>query len=84
VNGDRANQWYHSAALGNLTANVSATRLNALVDKWFKGGDLPQIVDPSLSTLRYERAAGSLFVNGAATPTSIKVLWGLLLPRHIG
>jgi hypothetical protein len=66
VNGDRANQRYHGAALGNLQANVSATRLNALVDKWFKGGDLPQIVDPSLGTLRYEKAEGSLFVNGAS------------------
>ncbi len=40
--------------------------MNKLVDKWFKGGDVPLAQDNSLHTLRYETVSGSLFVNGAS------------------
>jgi Calpain family cysteine protease/RTX calcium-binding nonapeptide repeat (4 copies) len=63
ANGDAANAHYQGAALGNLVAG-SADRLNKLVDKWFKGGDVPVATDDKLPTLRYVNVSGSLFVNG--------------------
>lgn len=65
ANGDRANARFQGASLGNLKAGVSGAHLTKLVGKWFKGEDLPEIVDAKLRTLRYEKAFGSLFVNGA-------------------
>jgi hypothetical protein len=62
VNGNTANANYQGAALGNVAAGSQGQVLTKLVDKWFKGGDLP--VATGFSTLRYERVAGSLFVNG--------------------
>jgi hypothetical protein len=61
VNGDRANGFYQGNTLGNLAAGSTGQHLNKLVDKWFKGGDLP-----SLAGLRgqYRYVSGSLFVGG--------------------
>ncbi len=64
VGSDPANATYQQLPLGNLAANQPGDHLEKLVDKWFEGGDLPEAVDPSLSTLRYEHASGDLFVNG--------------------
>ncbi len=61
ANGDRANQRYRGGALGNLAAGSSGDRLHKLVDKWFKGGDLPAI---SGSGAHYEYVYGNLFVGG--------------------
>lgn len=55
VNGNPANV---NSGIGNLVANNSSTKLNSLVDKWFKGLDRP---DTGYS---YQQAAGSLFVSG--------------------
>lgn len=65
ANGDRANAGYQGTALGNLTAGVTGDHLNKLVDKWFRGTDVPWAADADLSTLRYEKVSGSLFVGGA-------------------
>jgi len=62
--GDPANATYQAQPLGNLAAGVRGSHLDKLVDKWFKGGDLPVIEDRTLRTLRYERVAGQLFVGG--------------------
>jgi hypothetical protein len=59
--GDAANARYHGAKLGNLFAGTSGSHLNALVDKWFKGGDRPSIGNHDGS---YVFALGDLFVNG--------------------
>jgi hypothetical protein len=65
VNGDTANQHYKGANLGNLAAGSSATRLNQLVDKWFKGGDRPTAYSYSGTTLyNYQDVSGSLFQSG--------------------
>jgi hypothetical protein len=60
ANGDRANQWYQGGTLGNLYAGASGVHVNKLVDKWFKGGDLPGID----AEFHYEYAYGQLFMNG--------------------
>lgn len=59
ANGDRANQTYKGAALGNLAAGSSGEHLNKLVDKWLRGGDLPDSGGRA-----YRFISGSLFVNG--------------------
>jgi len=64
ANGDRANAGYQGAPLGNLAAGQAGDHLETLVDKWFEGDDVPWAADAKLSTLRYEQASGSLFVNG--------------------
>src|SRR5207253_1888283 len=43
ANGDPANAHYQGAALGNLAAGSSGHQLSELVDKWFLGGDLPDL-----------------------------------------
>ncbi|MHB8973407.1 MAG: C2 family cysteine protease [Pirellulaceae bacterium] len=60
VNGNRANATYLGQALGDLVAGSSATQLNRLVDKWFRGADHP------VTSYAYQSFAGSLFVNGPA------------------
>lgn len=63
--GDRANQVYKGASLGNLAAGSSGVHLNSLVDKWMLGGDLPAL--PTLNNVRvdgYAYVSGSLFVDG--------------------
>ena len=59
-----ANAHYQGASLGNLAANDSGTKLDTLINKWFKGTDHPATVYGSQSQ-NYETADGSLFVNGA-------------------
>ncbi len=66
INGDTANAHYRGESLGNLAAGVQGAHLTKLVDKWFKGGDMPEAADESLRTLRYAYVNGSLFVNGAS------------------
>jgi hypothetical protein len=66
VNGDVANQWYTggaktSASLGNLFAGSTSGQMEQLINKWFMGGDRPQL-DGSV----YTYTQGSLFVNGAS------------------
>ncbi len=61
--GDRANQWYKGTTLGNLISGTSGAHLNALVDKWMRGGDLPAMPDARVDGYSY--VSGSLFVNGA-------------------
>ena len=51
---------YLGQALGNLVAGSSATQLNKLIDKWFRGADHP------VTNYTYQSFAGSLFVNGPA------------------
>ncbi len=60
VNGDRANQVYKGANLGNLQANSSDRHLANLVDKWFFGGDRPA------TQYAYRAASGQLFQNGVS------------------
>ncbi len=63
ANGDRANQWYQGGTLGNLVAGDTGQRLNRLVDKWFRGGDLPSVAgvdDP----LYWSYVQGSLYRSG--------------------
>lgn len=62
--GDLANARFQGQPLGNLAAGSRGGQLDLLVAKWFKGRDLPVAADDSLSTLRYEMVAGSLFVDG--------------------
>jgi Ca2+-binding RTX toxin-like protein len=62
VNGDRANQWYQGGTLGNLTAGVGGQHLTNLVDKWFKGGDLPTLA--GVADVVYTNVSGSLFKDG--------------------
>lgn len=62
VKGDRANQWYKGTTLGNLVAGSTGTHLNALVDKWMRGGDLPALPDVRVDGYAY--VSGSLFVDG--------------------
>jgi hypothetical protein len=61
VNGDRANGWYQGSTLGNLFAGASGIHLTKLVDKWFKGGDLPRLA--TNANAMYGYVSGSLFVN---------------------
>jgi hypothetical protein len=57
VNGNPANAYYQGSALGNLVVGDTATKLNHLVNKWFKGTDHP------VATYAYgtSMAGGSLF-----------------------
>ena len=61
VNGDRANGWFQGSTLGNLAAGSSGAHLNNLVNKWFKGGDLPGVGNTGA---QYRYVSGNLFVNG--------------------
>lgn len=63
VLGDPANAHFQRQTLGNLAANVSGDHLTKLVDKWFRGMDLPVHPD-TVSSARYEAVQGSLFVGG--------------------
>jgi hypothetical protein len=63
VNGNRANAHYQGATLGNLAAGSSATQLDKLIDKWFKGTD-----HPDSGGYTYRLTTGSLF---AGTPTHV-------------
>ena len=56
--GTPANATYQGTTLGNLAAGSSANQLTMLVNKWFLGMDNP------LSSYGYQKASGSLFVNG--------------------
>jgi hypothetical protein len=60
VNSDLANQTYLGNALGNLSANSSATQMENLINKWFLGLDRP------ITPYTYQYASGSLFQNGAS------------------
>lgn len=65
VNGDFANRNYQGAALGDLAVGSSAVHLEALVDKWFLGGDRPvaeSYWDGTMFT--YQFANKPLFENG--------------------
>jgi len=68
INGNRANALFQGAVLGNLSAGSPALRLNRLVDKWFRGADVPSA--PLVSN-KYAAASGSLFVDDVAL-TDIK------------
>ena len=57
---NNANDYYQGSALGDLAANNPGTKLTKLVNKWFKGLDRP------ITTYDYEKATGSLFVNGTS------------------
>ncbi|MEM9220298.1 MAG: C2 family cysteine protease [Cyanobacteria bacterium P01_F01_bin.150] len=59
VNGTSANTFYQGGTLGNLDAGSSSEHLNALVNKWFMGGDRP--APPEGFTMTYAKANGSLF-----------------------
>jgi hypothetical protein len=59
VNSDLANQTYLGNALGNLSANSSATQMENLINKWFLGLDRPS------TPYTYQYASGPLFQNGA-------------------
>ena len=58
VNTNPANTYYQGDALGNLAASDASTKLDKLVNKWFKGLDHPD------TAYNYQQAAGSLFVSG--------------------
>jgi hypothetical protein len=60
VNSDLANQTYLGNALGNLSANSSATHMENLINKWFLGLDRPS------TPYTYQYASGSLFQNGVS------------------
>jgi len=72
VNGNRANVTFQGRSLGNLTPGSSAAQLNALVDKWFLGADVPVLTSTSYS---YQTAFGNLF-NG--TPSYLDQKQGML------
>jgi hypothetical protein len=61
VGGNPANVNYQGATLGNLAAGDTATKLDKLIDKWFKGTDHPTPTDASYT---YQTTSGSLFVGG--------------------
>lgn len=63
VLGNAANANFQGSALGNLTANSTATKLDKLVDKWFLGADHPDASYSGL-TVTYATASGSLFGTG--------------------
>jgi hypothetical protein len=60
VNSELANQTYQGNALGNLSANSSATQMDKLINKWFLGLDRPS------TSYTYQYASGSLFQNGVS------------------
>jgi hypothetical protein len=67
VNGNIANANYQGQALGNLYAGSSDRQIEALVDKWFFGGDRPIAASPDNNTnYSYQKASGSLFKNGVS------------------
>ena len=59
VNGTSSNTFYKGETLGDLKVGSSFDHLNALVDKWFMGGDRP--TPPEGFTMTYTKANGSLF-----------------------
>lgn len=59
VNGTSSNTFYKGETLGDLKVGSSFEHLNALVDKWFMGGDRP--ASPAGLTMTYTKANGSLF-----------------------
>src|SRR5262249_16043419 len=61
TNGDAANAHYQGAALGNLAGGGSAQQLVHLVDKWYMGGDLPEL--GALDNAHYGNVNGTLFQN---------------------
>ncbi|NET51703.1 MAG: hypothetical protein F6K09_24240, partial [Merismopedia sp. SIO2A8] len=61
VNGNNANTFYQGGHLGNLEVGSTGQRLNALVDKWFMGGDRPAA--PEGYSMTYTYADGALFGN---------------------
>lgn len=46
---------------GQLAAGQSGTKLTTLVDKWFRGRDVPKAMDPYGRTYSYASASGRLF-----------------------
>ncbi|MEZ6121903.1 MAG: C2 family cysteine protease [Planctomycetaceae bacterium] len=58
VNANPANLHYQGQTAGNLTAGSSSVLLNKLVDKWFLGTDLPQLIGSGIS---YQMSSGNLF-----------------------
>ena len=58
VLGDLANAHFQGQSLGNLAANVSGDHLTKLVDKWFRGMDLPahpDVISDPHATKRYKQ-----------------------------
>jgi hypothetical protein len=66
IEGNFVNKSYQGAPLGNLVSGSRGFQLNKLVDKWFKGGDLPAFTQPTYGSASYQAVQGSLFVNGAS------------------
>jgi hypothetical protein len=68
VNGDWANTRFQGAWISSLEAGDSSSKLDMLVDKWFRGLDRPlaQYVDwqGNTQTATYQYVAGSLFQDG--------------------
>ncbi len=76
VNGNNANQWWTNGSstrtsLGDLKIDSSENQVNRLVEKWFKGADLPTnyIGGDSAGgyggkSFNYGNLTGDLFVNG--------------------
>ena len=60
LNGDPANTRTGGSNIGNLFGGDSSVKMESLIGKWFLGNDRPA-ADP---TTMYQRANGSLFVNG--------------------
>jgi hypothetical protein len=58
VTSNAANLNYRGQAAGNLVAGSSSTLVGNLVDKWFKGTDVPVLTSNSYT---YRNATGSLF-----------------------
>lgn len=58
VTSNTANLNYRGQAAGNLAAGSSSTLVGNLVDKWFKGSDVPVLTSNSYT---YRNATGSLF-----------------------
>lgn len=58
VTGDRANANYKGQTLGNLAVGSTKVTLDALIDKWFLGGDRPE------TSFVYSSAAGRLVRSG--------------------
>jgi Calpain family cysteine protease len=58
VNSNAANATFQGQSAGNLTAGSSTSLLSKLIDKWFRGADLPVLTSSSFS---YRNAVGTLF-----------------------
>lgn len=66
VFGNVWNATYKGQALGNLQGGSTGDQLAKLVDKWFYGGDLPEVHDYWTGvSYSYAAATGALFYNGA-------------------